>query len=897
MTQRLYRLLNSPALLVGGLLTLHMSMMGIQQCGDVDNDGDGWTIAEGDCDDAQATTYPGATELCDQEDNDCDEEVDEGLELSWYLDQDADGYGAGDPYYACTQPAGYSALDGDCDDSSAAVHPEANDGCDGLDNDCDTEVDEEPDLIWYPDVDQDGYGGNAAHVYACTAPDGYISTGGDCDDEDAAVNPTVRDVCDGIDNDCDNNVDNEPEYTFFLDTDGDGIGAADEYYDVYPACSQPEGYVAVFGDCDNVDATIFPGAVETCDGIDNDCDGDVDEGRPYYPDNDGDGFGSSDATLIACSTPSGHVEAHGDCNDSASSVYPGATDTSGDSIDQDCGGADGAQPSVGLNASTFSTIQAAIDAASSGSTVWIGPGNHHELELHFGGKALALRSTHGPEDTVIDARQLGRLLRFEGDGPQVVVAGFTLTGGLEALGGAISMTAASPTLEHLMVWGNRASMSGGAIYLEQGSAPSIRKTSFYSNVSVDQIYNPFVSGGALSGLDSSPTILQSAFYGNAAIGFESYGGAMDLGGGASTITATRFARNFGFGYGYGGAALFYEGTATLTDCTFEENYSDNSGGAITALTMTLEISGSQFLNNTAEGFGGALDLLTSGGTIRDSLFSGNLTNYTGGGAVSSYGSSTAFDNCSMVGNYTAGSGGAVLLIGSSLTFTNSRIDGNTAEDQGGGIAMYLSSAPTLHNSVIQGNTAGLDGGAMYLGSSSPAIDHCVITRNASTSGVSGLYLIYPETRPHITNSILAYNANYNLYLNTDYLLGLPEATVAYSDLYNAPQTPNHNVLGLATTNKLIEPGFLAYDADGLPIDHHLFSRSPLIDQGNPEAFDLDGTVSDIGSYGGTQGGSFDLDLDGLPDYFWPGELEDAPEGFNSSDYDCDDLDPGVQSCL
>ena len=160
--------------------------------------------------------------------------------------------------------------------------------------------------------------------------------------------------------------------------------------------------------------------------------------------------------------------------------------------------------------------------------MWIGPGNHHELELHFGGKALALRSTHGPEDTVIDARQLGRLLRFEGDGPQVVVAGFTLTGGLEALGGAISMTAASPTLEHLMVWGNRASMSGGAIYLEQGSAPSIRKTSFYSNVSVDQIYNPFVSGGALSGLDSSPTIVQSAFYGNAAIGFAGSQGHFEL---------------------------------------------------------------------------------------------------------------------------------------------------------------------------------------------------------------------------------------------------------------------------------------------------------------------------------------------------------------------------------
>jgi hypothetical protein len=132
----------------------------------------------------------------------------EVIPCAWYYDGDFDGYG--DPAQiveTCVQPAGYVADATDCDDRRPAVNPGATELCDGLDNDCDTVVDE-PDAAdapwWYPDVDGDTYGDLAAGVRACSAPGAFISTGLDCDDGDPAISPVADEVCgDGVDDDCD----------------------------------------------------------------------------------------------------------------------------------------------------------------------------------------------------------------------------------------------------------------------------------------------------------------------------------------------------------------------------------------------------------------------------------------------------------------------------------------------------------------------------------------------------------------------------------------------------------------------------------------------------------------------------------------------------------------------
>ena len=184
-----------------------------------DEDGDGFFVAD-DCNDADATSYPGAVELCDGLDNDCDEEIDEASPDAITGFRDSDGDGVGDDAVtevACQLSEGFVAAGGDCDDADAAVFPAADEICDGLDNDCDAEVDEDAVdmLVFHADADADGFG-DAADILACTVPAGAVVDGTDCDDADPAVYPAAVEVCgDGIDADC----------------DGDDIGCCDGFVD------------------------------------------------------------------------------------------------------------------------------------------------------------------------------------------------------------------------------------------------------------------------------------------------------------------------------------------------------------------------------------------------------------------------------------------------------------------------------------------------------------------------------------------------------------------------------------------------------------------------------------------------------------------------------------------
>jgi hypothetical protein len=97
-------------------------------------------------------------------------------------------------------------------------------------------------------------------------------------------------------------------------------------------------------DCAPKDDTIHPGAVERCDGDDDDCDGDVDEDAKdaldWYADGDGDGYGTASTATTSCSKSSGYVDNDDDCDDDSDTVFPGATEILGDGIDQDCDGSD-----------------------------------------------------------------------------------------------------------------------------------------------------------------------------------------------------------------------------------------------------------------------------------------------------------------------------------------------------------------------------------------------------------------------------------------------------------------------------------------------------------------------------------------------------------------------------
>ena len=285
----------------------------------VDEDGDGYTT-EDDCDDDDDDVFPGAEEVCNDRDDDCDGAIDDDdddlVEYTWYWDEDGDEYG-GEAFTACELPAGASHLGGDCDDANADIHPEATEVCNERDDDCDDLIDQDDDSFdtstlttWYADGDNDGYGTSLSTQDSCTQPGGFVSQSGDCDDGDPDVNPTTP---------------------WYEDADGDGYGESGGT--ATTACEQPLGFERSDDDCDDDDASVNPGADEVCDGLDNDCDGAV---AADEVDDDGDGWVVCE--VDAFGWDAGEIEGGEDCDDLTDTTYPGASELCSDGVDQDCDG-------------------------------------------------------------------------------------------------------------------------------------------------------------------------------------------------------------------------------------------------------------------------------------------------------------------------------------------------------------------------------------------------------------------------------------------------------------------------------------------------------------------------------------------------------------------------------
>jgi hypothetical protein len=328
---------------------------------------------------------------------DCDNDDPEiGGARPWYVDQDEDGFGTDvNPTFQCDAPAGYSAEDGDCDDTDSTVFPGAAEACDQLDNNCDGVADEDLELIdLFVDADGDGFGDPETMEKACGELAGLVEDGTDCDDDNPFFHAegAVEIPYNGIDDNCDI-ADGDG------DADGDGHWASDYVDQVAAMGAEPAPVPEDMGDdCNDLDATIFPGADDTWyDGVDSDCGGeddcdidgdgfqpaegvctpeiaDCDDHNPdrnpdatercetdfddncdgdtsgvdapdcltFYRDLDSDGFGVTEGSVCQCEGSFPHnAVVDGDCDDGDAFTYPDAFETPlYDGIDRDCAGDD-----------------------------------------------------------------------------------------------------------------------------------------------------------------------------------------------------------------------------------------------------------------------------------------------------------------------------------------------------------------------------------------------------------------------------------------------------------------------------------------------------------------------------------------------------------------------------
>ncbi len=319
----------------------------------------GFALVDDDCDDADGNTYPLANEICDGLDNDCDTVVDNDTsDVFWYADTDGDGFGNPlDSQESCAQPPGFIQVADDCDDTSVLINPDGTEVCNGVDDDCDTEIDDDDSSLsavsWFADVDTDTYGDASNSQVACSKPDGFVSNDEDCNDGNIALFPGAAEECDDLDNDCDGLVDDDDDdvsdpATWYRDFDTDTYG---DLSTPGWACDQLPGFVADSTDCDDTNIAVNPDPTtfEDCDtvGVDDNCNGFAEEYDPtavnkttFYADADDDGYGdvnTSDMACIAPTSPTAFVEDSADCDDADASIHPGALETC-DGVDEDCDG-------------------------------------------------------------------------------------------------------------------------------------------------------------------------------------------------------------------------------------------------------------------------------------------------------------------------------------------------------------------------------------------------------------------------------------------------------------------------------------------------------------------------------------------------------------------------------